>query len=67
MTMTTTQSRVEAGHVVAVTAPTLGWALRRALLGLFILVVSVAAAASLLYASIDPEVEAQPPALSQTQ
>ncbi len=67
MTMTTTPSRVETDHVVAVTAPTLGWALRRALLGLFILAVSVAAAASLLYASIDPEVEAHPPVLSGSQ
>jgi hypothetical protein len=67
MTMTTTPSRVEGGDVVAVRAPTLGWALRRALLGLFILVVTVAAAASLLYASIDPEEEAEPPAVSQSQ
>ncbi len=67
MTMTTTPSRVETGHVVAVTAPTLGWALRRALLGLFILAVSVTAAATLLYASIDPEIEAQASQLAQPQ
>jgi hypothetical protein len=59
MTMTTTPASVEGGDVVAVQAPTLGWALRRALLGVVILAVSVAAAASLLYASIDPVEEEQ--------
>jgi len=59
MTMTTAPSRVEADDVVALRAPTLGWALRRTLLGIFILAVSVAGAACLLYASIDPEDEAQ--------
>jgi hypothetical protein len=67
MTMTTAPVRVEAGDVVAVRAPTLGWALRRALLGLFILVVSVAAAATLLYASIDPVEEAQSSLVSLPQ
>ncbi len=65
MSMTTTPSRVEGGNVVAVQAPTLAWALRRTLLGLFILFVFIAAAASLLYASI--EEEAQPAPLSQSQ
>jgi hypothetical protein len=63
MTMTTAPMRVE-GDVVAVRAPTLGWALRRALLGLFILAVSVATAATLLYASIE---EPQPPVVSLSQ
>lgn len=36
----------------------LGWALRRALLGLAILAVSIGGAAWLLYAAIDPDVEA---------
>lgn len=34
---------------------TLGWALRRAALGLFILLVAVASGAWLFYASIEPE------------
>jgi len=67
MTMTTAPMRVEGGDVVAVQAPTLGWALRRALLGLFILVVSVATAATLLYASIDPVAEVQSPVVSVSQ
>ena len=66
MSITTTPSRVEGGNVVAVRAPTLGWALRRTLLGLLILFVFVAAAASLLYASIEPD-EAQPPPFSESQ
>jgi hypothetical protein len=67
MTITTAPSRVEANDVVAVRVPTLGWALRRTLLAIFILTVSVAGAACLLYASIDPEEdEAQPAALSHT-
>jgi len=67
MTMTTAPMRVEGGDVVAVRAPTLGWALRRALLGLFILFVSVTTAATLLYASIDPEEEAQSPIVTLSQ
>jgi hypothetical protein len=61
MSMTTTPARVE-GTVaapLAVTAgvPTLGWALRRALLAVLILFVTIACAAWLLYASIDPAEE----------
>jgi len=67
MTMTTTPSLVEGEHVVAIRAPTLGWALRRALLGLLILFVSVAGAACLLYASIDPEEESFPGATAPGQ
>ncbi len=67
MTVTTAPSRVEADDVVALRAPTLGWALRRALLGIFILAVSVAGAACLFYASIDPEDDVQPAALSHSQ
>jgi hypothetical protein len=60
MSMTTTPSRVE-GDVVT-PLPTLGWALRRAMLALLILSVTVATAAWLLYASIDPSEEAMPAA-----
>jgi hypothetical protein len=67
MTMTTAPSRVEADDVVTLRAPTLGWALKRAFLGLFILAVSVAGAAWLLYASIDPVDELQPAAVSHSQ
>lgn len=38
---------------------TIGWALRRALLGIAILFVVISTAAWLLYASIDPALEAQ--------
>jgi hypothetical protein len=69
MSTTTTPSRVE-GHdvgaaVVAVQAPTLGWAIRRALLAIVILLVSIAGAAFLLYASIDPGEEGWPTAEPQ--
>ena len=62
MTTTTTPSRVE-GHdvgAVAVKAPTLAWAIRRTLLAIVILLVSIAGAAFLLYASIDPGEEGWP-------
>lgn len=39
--------------------PTLGWAIRRAILGLVIMTVAVAAGACLLYFTIDPEAEAR--------
>ena len=65
MITTTTPARVEGGDVVALRVPTLGWALRRTLLALVILVVSVGGAACLLYASIDPEDEAPPAAKSE--
>jgi hypothetical protein len=67
MSTTTTPSRVE-GHdvgVVAVQAPTLGWAIRRTLLAIVILLVSIAGAAFLLYASIDPGEEGWPTAEPQ--
>jgi hypothetical protein len=57
MTTTTTPSRVEGDNVVALTVPTLRWALKRTLLAIVILTVSIGAAACLLYASIDPEAE----------
>lgn len=66
MLTTTTPARVEGGHVVALKAPTLAWALRRTLLGIVILVVFIAAAASLLYASIEPDEEGAPAASSST-
>ena len=67
MTTTTTVSRVE-GHdvgAVAVKAPTLAWAIRRTLLAIVILLVSIAGAAFLLYASIDPGEEGWPSAEPQ--
>lgn len=57
-------ARAEDGNVAALRAPTLGWALRRTLLALIILVVSIGGAACLLYASIDPDEESAPPAKS---
>ncbi len=57
MSTTTTPARVEGTNVVVLRAPTLQWALKRTLLGLVILFVTIAAAATLLYASIDPEEE----------
>lgn len=60
MSTTTTPSRVEGVDVVALKAPTLGWALKRTLLAILILAVSIAGAACLLYASIDPDEEAVP-------
>lgn len=45
-------------------APTLQWALKRTLLGIVILFVTIATAATLLYASIDPEQEQGAPAFS---
>ena len=62
MTMTTTPLLVEGEHVVAIRAPTLGWALRRTLLAILILTVSITGAACLLYASIDPAEEGFPTA-----
>jgi hypothetical protein len=55
---TTAPASVEGNDVVALRASTLQWALKRTLLGLVILFVTVAAAATLLYASIDPVEEA---------
>ena len=60
MSTTTTPARVEGTNVVVLQAPTLQWALKRTLLGIVILFVTIAAAASLLYASIDPEEESAP-------
>jgi len=58
-TTTTTPVSVE-GTTVVLRPPTLQWALRRALLGLVILFVTVATAATLLHASIDPDEDGQP-------
>jgi hypothetical protein len=57
MTTTTAPSRVEGENVVTLTVPTLGWALRRTLLAILILTVSMGTAACLLYASIEPDAE----------
>ena len=40
--------------------PTVAWAVRRALLGIAILVVAMGGAAILLYASIDPDLDGEP-------
>ena len=60
MSTTTTPARVEGTNVVVLQTPTLQWALKRTLLGIVILFVTIAAAATLLYASIDPAEEASP-------
>ena len=64
MSMTTTPLRVDGEVVAPLKVPTLGWALRRALLAILILTVSVTGAAWLLYASIDPDEENAPAAVS---
>jgi hypothetical protein len=64
MSTTTTPDRVEGTNVVVLRTPTLQWALKRTLLGILILFVTIAAAATLLYASIDPELEQGQPALA---
>jgi len=46
---------VDENAVVPLKAPTLGWALRRALLAIVILFFSISSVAWLLHASIDPE------------
>ncbi len=67
MSTTTTPSRVEGDTVAVLRVPTLGWALKRALLGILILFISVAGSACLLYASIDPDEEAAPAAVSPAE
>lgn len=67
MSTTTTPDRVEGTNVVVLRAPTLQWALKRTLLGLAILFVTITAAASLLYASIEPDEELPQPAYSAPQ
>ena len=64
MPTTTTPERVEGTNVVMLQAPTLQWALKRTLLGLVILFVTIATAATLLYASIEPEQEIGAPLYS---
>jgi hypothetical protein len=64
MSTTTTPLRVEGEHVVAVRVPTLGWALRRTLLAIVILTFSIAGAAWLFNASIEPvDATVAPPGL----
>lgn len=62
MSTTTTPARVEGTNVVDLRAPTLQWALKRMLLGIVILFVTIATAATLLYASIEPDEELGQPA-----
>lgn len=64
MPTTTTPERVEGTNVVMLQAPTLQWALKRTLLGLVILFVTIATAATLLYASIEPDQESGAPLYS---
>jgi len=60
MSMTATPSRVEGESVAVVQMPTLGWALRRMLLAIFILAVSITGAACLFYAAIDADEALRP-------
>jgi len=62
MSTATTPQRVEGTSVVALKAPTLQWALKRTLLAIVILFVTIATAATLLYSSIDPDEEQGGPA-----
>ena len=55
MSTTTAPARVEGTNVVVMQTPTLQWALKRPLLGVEIQFITIAAAATLLYASIEPE------------
>lgn len=55
MSTTTAPQSVEATNVAMLQGPTLQWALKRTLLGLIILFVTIASAATLLYASIEEE------------
>ena len=61
---TTATPSVDEDAVVPLKAPTLGWALRRALLAVVILFFSISSVAWLLYASIDPEQTDTPAAKS---
>jgi hypothetical protein len=64
MPTTTTPDSVEGANIAVLQAPTLQWALKRTLIGIVILFVTIATAATLLYASIDPDQELDQPALS---
>lgn len=64
MSTTTTPERVEGTSVAVLQPPTLQWALKRTLLGIVILFVTIATAATLLYASIDQSEEQGHPAYS---
>jgi hypothetical protein len=64
--LTTTTPGVDENVVVPPKAPTLGWALRRALLAIVILFFSISGVAWLLYASIDPEQTDAPAATSSS-
>jgi hypothetical protein len=66
MSTTATPVGVEGTHAVVLKTPTLAWALRRTLLGLVILFVFIAAAASLLYASIEPDEDNSPAAATSS-
>ena len=61
---TTTTPGVDEDTAVPPKAPTLRWALRRALLAILILFFSISGVAWLLYASIDPEQTDAPAATS---
>jgi len=60
MSTTTAPQSVEATNVAMLQVPTLQWALKRTLLGLIILFVTIASAATLLYASIEEEMPTGP-------
>lgn len=59
---------ISASNQQSVSGPTLAWALKRAAMGLVILMVTVTTAACLLYAGIEPEiVDANPLAAGQAR
>ena len=55
--MTTITERADAAPGAPLRPVTLGWALKRALLGIAILVIAMGSVAWLTYASIDPTLE----------
>ena len=55
--MSITTEHADAAATVPLRPITLGWALKRALLGIVILVVAMGGVAWLTYASIDPDLE----------
>ncbi len=67
--MTTITERADAAPGAELRPVTLGWALKRALLGIAILVLAMGSVAWLTYASIDPDLERgdQPSAAKASQ
>ena len=55
--MVSSAEDAQAVHGVSMRPVTLGWFLKRALIGIFILIVSMGGLAWLTYASIDPDLD----------